>query len=53
MDLGEVPQKTAGLLSHHLIGKQRLRAVWFQDADETLPSAFRDLAQKDSAWEGR
>eukprot|EP00434_Breviolum_minutum_P045145 symbB.v1.2.040412.t1/scaffold7149.1/size13024/2 len=23
-----------------------------EDADETLPSAFRDLAQKDSAWEG-
>lgn len=23
-----------------------------QDADDTLPAAFRDLAQKDSAWEG-
>jgi hypothetical protein len=23
-----------------------------QDADDALPSTFRELAQKDSAWEG-
>ncbi|CAJ1442909.1 unnamed protein product [Effrenium voratum] len=35
-----------------LLSRPAGRAGTSEDADDTLPAAFRDLAQKDSAWEG-